>query len=136
MKLLAALLAFFALQGQTVERPAYAAGQVWEYRTRAAEPESLLKIQQVEKDPNGTAIYHVSVIGVRLPGGAMPHLPVSRETLDASVTRLSPRTPAFPDPSEGISIWRENKGGVFTVSIAEALDFVDQAIAQGQAKQQ
>lgn len=135
MKLLAALIALFAVQNQAVERPAYAAGQVWEYHTRAAEPESLLKIQQVEKDPSGTPIYHVSVIGVRLPGGAMPHLPVSRETLDASVTRLSSRAPAFPDPAEGISIWRENRGGVFTISIAEALDFVDQAIARGQAKQ-
>lgn len=135
MKLLIALLALLGVSGQSTDRPAYAAGQVWEYRTRPTEPNSLLRIQQVETDPGDAPIYHISVVGVGIPGGAMPHLPVSKQTLDASVTRLSSRKPAFPDPAEGIAIWRENRGGVFTIPVAEALDFVDQAIAQGKAEQ-
>lgn len=119
-------------------KPAYAEGQVWEYRTRAGEEGSLLKIQKIENLPELAAkgpVYHLSVTGVHLGAGlagALPHLPVSRQTLDASVTRLSTRRADFPSVEEGIAEWRRAKGGVFTVPMTEILGFVEQTIAEGQ----
>ncbi|RHW16788.1 hypothetical protein D1610_13755 [Sphingomonas gilva] len=113
----------------------YAAGQVWEYRTRAGEEGSLLKIQQVEQAPRGT-VYHISLIGLSfgrgMPhGGELGHMPVSRETLDASVTRLSDSKAEFPDPASGIAAWREAEGGVFTIPVAEIVENILSIIATG-----
>jgi hypothetical protein len=108
-------------------------GQVWEYRTRPGDEGSLLKIQRVENwshAGHGT-IYHISVIGVRLGGRAgieIQHLPVSELTLNASVTRLSPSTAAFPSPDEGIAIWRADNGGVYDIPLAEILAITERMI--------
>jgi hypothetical protein len=133
MKLLLVMAALFgAAQPAT---PRYAEGQVWEYRTRPGEEASLLKIQRIEDHPafaSGGPVYHISVIGVRLGpqiASILPHLPVSRTTLDASVTRLSTRQAEFPSPDEGIAEWRQARGGVFTISMAEILDFVQQTVS-------
>lgn len=125
------LASLFALPAQAQDRPAYAEGQVWEYKTRPQDQGSLLKIQRVETDPAGGPIYHISVIGLRIegmPGENIPHLPVSRETLDASVTRLSPLKPDFPSPDEGIQMWRDARGGVFTITIAEIVGIIQKAV--------
>lgn len=132
MKSLAAiLLAVATLITLTgfVEPDRYAAGQVWEYRTRPSDGGSLLKIQQVENHAIMGPVYHISVIGIRLQNPEMhpelPHTPVSRETLDASVTRLSTKSPAFPNPDEGIALWRGDRGGVFTIPVSEIIEIVD-----------
>ena len=79
-------------------------------------------------------IYHISVIGFRFRNPrmvpALPHAPVSRETLDASVTRLVHSTAEFPSADEGISQWREARGGVFTIPVAEIVEVLDQQTAQ------
>lgn len=141
IKALFALAMMLGLPGQlSAQAPAsrYAEGQVWEYRTRMGEEGSLLRIQRIEPWPAGDAVgrvYHISVIGVRIGGpegpAELPHMPVSQVTLDASVTRLSASTAAFPSPEEGIATWREAQGGVFTVPLAEILGFVDRML-QGQ----
>jgi hypothetical protein len=121
-------------------KPAYAEGQVWEYRTRPSEEDSRLKIQKIENLPELAAkgpVYHVSVTRVHLGAGMageLPHLPVSRQTLDASVTRLSDSRPDFPSPEEGIAEWRKDKGGVFTIPLAQIMDVVERTIAQAQAQ--
>lgn len=123
--LLGALALVSSMLAPVQERPAYAEGQVWEYSTRPEDAGSLIKIQQVESSPAGP-IYHISMTGLRIAKSGAPtdaaHLPVSRETLDASVTRLAtPQAAArkFPDPREGIAIWRQDNGGVFTISLSE-----------------
>lgn len=130
-RILSAVAALVMLAGFTAP-DRYAAGQVWEYRTRAAEAGSLLKIQRIET-PTGhdEPIYHISVIGLRLSNGgdALQHTPVSRETLDASVTELSDRRPAFPDPAPGIAQWKADQGGVFTMTVAEIIQIVDDQVA-------
>ncbi len=115
----------------------YVQGQVWEYKARAADRGSLLKIQKIDTDPRRAehrTIYHISIIGVRLNDPAVrreiSHVPVSREALDDSVTRLS-RTPvAFPDAAEGIAEWKRAKGGVFTIPIAGIVDVVEQTMSK------
>jgi hypothetical protein len=135
------LLALFALLMPVVSAAApdpaarYAAGQVWEYRTRPADKGSLLKIHSIEPSPTGE-IYHISLIGLAygrgmVGGGVFGHMPVSRETLDKSVTRLSDSKAAFPDPTEGIAQWRTANGGVFTIPIAEIIDGVMATITNG-----
>jgi hypothetical protein len=138
-KALAAAAAAASLVGgaPAAAKPRYAEGQVWEYRTRAGDEGSLLKIQKMEKVPELAAlgpVYHVSVVGVHLADGPtreIAHLPVSRQTLDASLTRLSRRHVGFPDVEEGIAEWRSDKGGVFTITVAEIVGILEQTIAQG-----
>jgi len=112
----------------------YAEGQVWEYRTRPADAGSLMRIQKIEAFPSGGSerVYHISIIGVRLsnPGvqSVLQHLPVSRETLDRSVTRLGSGGdfPGLAQTEEGIATWREAQGGIFTITLAEIVDVVDE----------
>jgi hypothetical protein len=121
------------------QRPAYAEGQVWEYRTRPQDAGSLVRIQKVELWPKGehaAPIYHVSVVGLRfdapqLSAGAIEHLPVSRETLDASVTRLAADQSAsgFPSAEEGMAEWRAANGGVFTITLAEIVQLLESTVA-------
>lgn len=133
MTLLLVLASFFSMAGaQTAPAAtparAYAEGQVWEYRTRPQDEGSLLKIQRIE---DAGSVFHVSLVGVRLGGSPteIQHLPVSRQTLDASVTRLSDSDTPFPDVAAGYAEWQRAQGGVFTLTMAEIVDFVEQALA-------
>ena len=114
----------------------YAVGQVWEYKTRSQDAGSTLKIQQIETLA-GRNVYHISVIGVHLAtpgfGGTLPHLPVSDVTLDASVTRLSASNVPFPSVAvqEGIAAWRKATGGVYTISVFQIIDIVDDMTGRG-----
>lgn len=141
LKLLAALAMLAGLAGQGAAQGRYSEGQIWEYRTRSGDEGSLLKIQRIEPYPNAPAgdahrVYHISLIGVRLGPERnrtdVQHLPVSEETLDASVTRLSDSTAPFPAADEGIAMWRGAEGGVFTIPVAEIVDVVERTILQPQ----
>ncbi len=135
---LALLLVILAIApGQSgPARPEYAAGQVWQYRTRAGDEGSLVKIVKIETDPaffDGEPVFHITVIGVHVGSVrhvvAIAHLPVSKETLDKSLTTVVDSKEYFPDPAPGIQQWREVKGGVFTASIAEIVQITDLAAA-------
>jgi hypothetical protein len=108
----------------------YAEGQVWQYAAREQDRNSLIKIQKVEME-NGRPVYHVSVAGVHFEGMAeaslLPHLPVSEDALDASVTRRVSTPGAFAGIAidEDIAEWRAAQGGVLSVPLAQALDDVD-----------
>lgn len=139
MKLLsvaAALLAATGLSGQASSTK-YVEGQVWEYRTRPQDAGSLLKVQRVEM-MGAEKVYHISVVGVHFatPGiaGILPHIPVSEETLDASVTKLSAEKREFPTSAldEGIEEWRKAQGGVFTIPISQIVGIIDDQMATAQ----
>ena len=113
----------------------YAEGQVWEYHARPQDAGSLLKIQKISIIAD-RKVYHVSIIGVHFarPGiaGMLPHAPVSEETLDASVTRPSSSSVAFPLLStvdEGIAEWERAQGGVFTIPVSQIVDLADKQIS-------
>ena len=114
------------------QRADYAAGQVWRYHARPQDVGSLLKIQRIDAGPAGGRglIYHISIIGVHIgPGGVIgeiAHTPVSRETLDGSVTDLVDTDTKFPDAAPGIAEWRAANGGVFTITVAEIVAAIDQ----------
>ena len=128
-----AMVALTALTGFQ-EPNRYAVGQVWEYQTRPGDEGSLLKIQRIERAPGRRAlVYHISVIGFRLSNPdvlpVLHHSPVSRATLDASVTRLSSSTAEFPDPSEGIAVWKRNNGGVYDIPVARIIEAIERQTA-------
>jgi nitrogen fixation protein FixH len=133
-RLLTLLFAAAAVMGLSgfAEPDRYAAGQVWEYRTRPGDEGSLLKIQRIETIPGHKAepIYHISVIRFRVLNAetepVLEHSPVSRQTLNASVTQLGDQTVEFPDPSNGIALWKADNGGVFTISVAEIIALIDE----------
>jgi len=115
--------------------PAYAAGQVWRYSPRPGDEGSLLKIGRVETDPafqQGRPIYHISVIGVHMGVDRhvteIGHLPVSQETLDMSVIALSDSNAPFPNVENGIEQWRQAKGGVFTLTVAQIVAVTDRTM--------
>lgn len=128
-----ALVAGSVMASPTVDR--YAEGQVWEYQTRPEDKGSLLKIQKIEvlsEFSKTGPVYHVSIIGLHFAGlpldGTLQHAPFSKASLDASVTRLSSSKAAFPDVSGGIAEWRQARGGIFTVTVADAVSFAEQTM--------
>jgi len=113
----------------------YTPGQVWNFRGRPQDERPRVKIQMVEQDPSGEAVFHVSLTGLAFANphvpGEIAHAPVSRETLDASVLDLAAEDPdkPFPDPAEGVASWKEGEGGVFTVTLADLAQMFDQVTA-------
>jgi len=120
----------------TPSAQAYAAGQVWEYRSRPQDTGSLIKIWQVENASTGP-IYHIGLSGIKpavindqIYTFNFVHLPMSKQSLDQSVTRQSTSKAEFVPIESGIAEWRSANGGVFTISIAQALDFAESTIRE------
>ncbi len=118
--------------------PDYAPGQVWTYRTRPQDPDSLAKIQMVETDPHplpgeDDRVFHVSVIGLNFANpevkGEIAHAPLNLAALDASLLAPLESDAAFPDPAEGVASWKEGEGGVFSVTLAELAQMFDDVTA-------
>jgi hypothetical protein len=101
-------------------------GQVWRYKARKGDEDSLLRIALIESMPDGQPVYHISVINVHYGPTNTPnpisHLPVSKETLDNSVIAPINSSEEFPDITEGWEIWSDANGGVFTITMAEIVD--------------
>ena len=117
---------------------AYAAGQVWKYRTRQGENSSQLYIAKVEPLPQGLA-FHIYVDGLHLKNRrgeqtALPHAPVSEKTLNASVTSLVAENTHIPDISEAYDIWREaydrGDAGIWDIPVAELVTIIEE-VANG-----
>jgi len=105
----------------------FAAGQRWSYRTREQDPSSTLVIGKVQNDFHGQTVLHISVEGVVRPDSPLPieigHMPFSAEAIEASVLELLESDIQLPDGLfEGITVWEEQQGGVFTITVAEAVD--------------
>jgi hypothetical protein len=109
--------------------PEYAAGQRWTYRSREQDAGSTLVIGSVQKRLLKSTIVHVMVDGVVCATSADPivisHMPFSKQAIDASVIELvETGVEAGPQFEEGIATWREHNGGVFDLTVAEAVDAV------------
>jgi hypothetical protein len=120
----------------------YAAGQVWTYHVNPGDEASTLQINKIEQDPKLGAIFHISVFGLRISnprvvGGILtelPHLPVSKETLDKSVVSLV-NVPVRPvSYEEGYAHWRQafdaGHAGIYTISIAEIVTLAEQTMSK------
>jgi hypothetical protein len=134
-----ALVALGLLGSGQVSAQSFAEGQVWEYKARPGETGSLLKIVKIDRDPKLGDVFHISIVGVKIKGpkgilSELPHAPVARNTLQKSVTKQSKSNVSFPDFQPGYAEWKSAKGGVFNVSVAEIVSFVEQAFSGGSRK--
>ncbi len=119
----------------------FTVGQVWNYETREHEAGSRLTIVQIDS-LHGQDIVHISVDGLRIRnsylesgfGEHISHLPISPEALESSVTKQIGQVKTLPDYREGYQIWREafdsGEGGVFSLSVAECIEFIEQTVNQ------
>jgi hypothetical protein len=114
----------------------FAPGQVW--KVAALDSNARLVVLRVERTRDGERIIHAAVEGIEIktPQGVQSrigHLPFARAALDSSVTELAGKA-ELPPFEEGYRLWREafekGEGGVFTVSVAEAVEFVGQTVSQ------
>jgi hypothetical protein len=117
----------------------YHVGEKWNYRTRPGEEGSLLTVFKVESAPKVGVIVHVSVEGLRVenpraPGGVSEgsrHMPFTEAAIDKSVTALAATgVPVTSDNEEAYENWRRAGGGVFTITVAEAVELAAQAMSQ------
>jgi len=141
LRTLAVLVALFLGAPAMAQANDYAVGQVWEYETSPQDQGSLIRIQAIETigpESKPMEVFHISMINIHLADGSLipeiQHLPVSRETLDSSVTKLSDNRATFPDYREGLERWREANGGVFTITLAEIGDVIRQNIAEAERR--
>jgi hypothetical protein len=118
--------------------PELAVGQVWGYRTRQVDQGSTLTIGKLETIPKVGEVVHVSISGVHVKNGhvaggystELPHAPFSKEALTQSLTTRMSQAEPPPEFEQGYLEWQKAQGGVFTVSVAEAVDFAEQALNQ------
>jgi hypothetical protein len=110
-----------------VEDSKFRPGQVWQYKTREGEENSFVTILKVESLVKRTVV-HIRVDKVRLrncSGGPEPdtiqHMPFAREAVENSVTKLVREGSQIPDFQDGYDEWRKACGGVYTISIADAV---------------
>lgn len=121
-------------------RAKYIPGQVWNYKTRDHEPLSTLTILKVGTAPAGFDVVHIAIDGVHVTdligrpiGESITHAPFTVEALDRSVTELLRDQGPVPDFTEGYADWEKDKGGYFTLTVAEAISAMESAVRYGQS---
>jgi hypothetical protein len=113
----------------------YRPGQRWAYKTRPSEEKSTLIILKVESTAIHIAVEDVKIKSPIVKGGInerLPHTPISKDALDKSVTKLVAESVPIPDFAEGYEEWKTAHGGVFSLSVAEVIGFVEQ-VTNGQS---
>lgn len=122
----------------------FEAGQIWRALGRAQDGEVHVAVLDVIDDPQLGQICSIAATGVHIRNGfleggvqtQLPHAPVTAEVLRAAVTELVETggpTARHPDFAEAYQQWRTpfdaGEAGVFTISLAEILDLIEQAAA-------
>jgi len=114
------------LPASAIAQTPIAEGQVWTFRGATADT-ARVAIQKIEPWGRGEAV-HISVYGLPAIGGfngEVSHMPFDRKALERSLDTLTVETPlADIGFAEGYQQWTSASGGVFTLSVAEALKAV------------
>lgn len=119
----------------------FKAGQVWNYNTRSGEENSTITILKVEKYEKDGIVIHIYVNRLKVKNPHKPtgfsdeigHLPLSKEAVLKSVTTLDSDNNKLPDYKEGYNNWKEafdnNKGGIFSITVQDAVKYVEEAMS-------
>ena len=122
----------------------YEVGQIWSYNTRPSEPEAKLTIVKIDGQDSLGNIVHVHISNVKVKTSSNPdrysenisHMPFSEAALDSSVTKQVGTATKLPDFNEGYNQWRQGfesgHAGVFSITVGEAVTFIEKATLQGQ----
>ncbi|HMK29070.1 MAG TPA: hypothetical protein VK473_05240 [Terriglobales bacterium] len=96
-----------------------------------------MTILRIETLPTVGTILHVRVDHVRLrncAGGPEPdtfqHMPFTRDAIEHSVTKLEKKSVTIPDLG-GYEQWRADCGGVYTITVAEAIQVAEYTFNKG-----
>lgn len=132
MRLVLGLLAFLTVFAVApgvamAQRVAIAVGQVWTFKDARADTARVV-IQKIESWENGGEAVHVSLYGLPKAAGfagEVQHLPFERKALEASLDQLTDESaPADLVITEGYKLWKDGRGGIFTLSIADVIETV------------
>lgn len=116
-------------------------GQIWNYETRKGEENSKIEILKVEKYEKEGIVIHIYVNGLKIQNPNTPsgisedvgHLPFSKAAIEKSVTTLVSENNELPDFMEGYKNWKNafdnNTGGVFSISVKEAVQYVEESMS-------
>lgn len=141
-----ALMSLLSLFG-AASAAEYEVGQVWSYKTRPGEEASTLLIDKIEANEKLGSIYHITIeaVKVRNPfsragiSTELPHAPVSQVALDQSVIKLVGHRRPNPGYLEGYKTWKTafdaHRGGIFTISVADVVSTIEQALDQSWRKE-
>ena len=122
----------------------YEVGQIWEYETRETESASTFIIVALQNHNNLGVIINVYVDGLKIKNpsieagisNVIQHLPFSKQAIEMSVTKLRGKREQLPDYQEGYKEWKtafeSGDAGVFTITVKEAIEAMEQTINQGQ----
>jgi hypothetical protein len=106
-------------------------GERWAYETRPGEETSTFVVGRIDESPDGR-IVHVWVDDVRFgpsPQTHIPHAPMSEDAVARSGTnRLETGIRATERFETGYQTWKDDRGGVFTITIAELVDLYAKAL--------
>jgi hypothetical protein len=108
-------------------------GQVWSYRNRLGESDSTFTILQIDRGEKTGIIIHIRVDGLKAhnPKGelvpSVEHMPFTRDAILLSAVSLV-RTDNSAPNLEGYETWHSNCGGVYTISIAKAVDIMEKTL--------
>jgi hypothetical protein len=122
---------------ESVKDKKYHPGQVWQYKARPDEQNSRITILKVESLPKVGTIIHVRVDDIRLincTGGPEPdkfeHMPFTKDAIERSVTKLRKDSAEIPSLG-GYEQWRADCGGVYTITVAEAIKVSEYTFNKG-----
>lgn len=123
------------------ENNKFKVGQIWNYKTRKGEENSIIEILKVEKYEKDVIIIHVYIKGLKIQNPNNPsgisddirHLPFSKNAVEKSVTALVSENNELPDFMEGYKNWKNafdnNTGGIFSISVKEAVQYVEETMS-------
>jgi hypothetical protein len=118
-----------------VDDTTYKPGQVWSYKNRPGEDASTITILRVESTPKLGLIVHVRIDKFRLENckgntgdSTMDHAPFAKAAIDNSVVKLLRTEKDIPDFDEGYKDWLSHCGGVYKMSVAEALTLTNKTM--------
>lgn len=118
----------------------YNVGDVWLYQHREGEDNSTVIINKIEVVHEQLPIYHITIRDVNIVNSQsetgfthkLSHAPVSLETLEKSLTERVGQIQPDSDYLEGYNVWHDayvqGEAGIFTITVAEIVTFIEQAI--------
>jgi|GEM_PF-6909477 len=99
-------------------------GQVWNYKNNF-DSNSYCVITKIENRLE-ERIIHIQVKNIKFEGETVDidHMPFALDAFISSVISLIGTAPISEDCISAISIWEKDGGGVWNVSVSEAIDLI------------
>lgn len=128
-------------QTATSPVPSFAPGQVWSLKSTPPTTAKVV-IGRIE-DWNNKVVVHVSIVDIPAPKTSpgsgrstnIGHMPFERSALANSVDRLLATNATLePNFESGYAQWKDAKGGIFTISVPQAIEAVFQVLERNAPK--